>query len=118
VNSLARIVGGYIDTSGALHGFLLKKGVFTSIDPPGATGAEATGINILGHIVGGWTDDPECSHCFTHAFLLTPRGFKELAFPTALETVANGINAAGQIVGSYFGEDETFHGFLRDPSDD
>ncbi len=109
------IVGGYQDTSGVFHGFLLKKGVFTSIDPPGAAGARAFGINILGHIVGGWTDDPECPDCFVKAFLLTPRGFETLEFPDALETVANGINTRGQIVGEYFGEDEVYHGFQRDP---
>jgi hypothetical protein len=69
---------------------------------------------VAPEIVGGWTDDPGCSECFTKAFLLTPRGFESLEFPGALETVADGINAAGEIVGEYFGEDEVFHGFLRD----
>ena len=88
INALERIVGGYFDASGVSHGFLLRKGVFTSIDPPGATGARALSINIFGRIVGGWTDDPECSDCFTKAFLLTPRGFESLEFPGALEIVA------------------------------
>ena len=83
-----RIVGGYGDTSGGVHGFLLKKGAFSSIDFPGAVGTRAFGINTRGHIVGGWSGDPECGDCFVNAFLLTPRGFTNLAFPNALETVA------------------------------
>jgi hypothetical protein len=71
------------------------------------------GINVLGHIVGGWTDDPECPNCFTKAFLLTPDGFENLEFPDAYETLAHGINTTGQIVGDYFGQDEIFHGFVR-----
>ena len=102
------------NANGAQHGFLLGKGVFTSFDFPGAAGTRAQGINILGHIVGGWSDDPECPGCFAHAFLLTPHGFKNLEVPGALETVAYGINDLGQIVGSYFGEDEVLHGYVRD----
>src|SRR6185295_11167834 len=118
INNLKRIVGSYVDTSGVSHGFLLKKGVFTSIDPRGAAGARAAGINIFGHIVGLWTDDPSCSDCFTKAFLRTPRGLEELKFPGALETVAYGINAVGQIVGGYLGKDDVFHGYLRDRKDE
>jgi uncharacterized membrane protein len=118
IDNLERIVGGYVDTSEVFHGFLLNNGVFTSVDPPGATGARALGINILGRIVGGWSEDPDCPDCFTRAFLLTPRGFADLEVPGAFETVANGINAVGQIVGTYLGEDENVHGFLRDPEND
>ena len=115
INDRTWIVGGYLDTHDVPHGFLLKKGTFSSIDFPGAEGTRAFGINARGHIVGGWSPDPGCPECFVNAFLLTPRGFINLAFPNALETVAWGINAKGQIVGHIFGEDEAFHGFLRDP---
>ena len=110
---LGRIVGGYFDTSEVPHGFLLRNGAFTSIDVPGAVGTRAFGINLVGQIVGGWTDDPDCPDCFVKGFLLTHRGFETLEVPDALETVAWGINTLGQIVGDYFGEDEVFHGFLR-----
>ena len=114
------IVGGYY-LDGKPHGFLLKKGVFTSIDAPGAEGTRAFGINLRGHIVGGWTDDPECSDCFTQAFLLTPHGFEFLEFidadgTVAAETVARGINVKGQIVGHiYDAEADVFRGFLFEP---
>ena len=96
INALKQIVGGYFDTSGVPHGYLLKKGSLHVDRSSGRRRHRAFGINILGQIVGGWTDDPECPDCFTKAFLLTHRGFENLEFPGALETVANGINAAGR----------------------
>jgi uncharacterized membrane protein len=111
INVRTQIVGGY----DRVHGFILKNGVFASIDRPGAAGTRAHGISVLGHIVGEWSGDPECGDCFTNAFLLTAQGFRDLEFPTALETVAFGINARGQIVGRYFGQDEAMHGYVLDP---
>jgi hypothetical protein len=34
INPQGDIVGAYVDSSGRLHGFLLSKGRFTTIDPP------------------------------------------------------------------------------------
>lgn len=115
INVLGRIVGGFIDADGIPHGYYLKNGIFTTIDPPDALGTRAFGVNVLGHIVGGWTDDPDCPECFANAFLFNSREYKVLKFPGAHETVAHGINTVGQIVGTYFGKDEKFHGFVRDP---
>ena len=36
INPRGDIVGAYVDSSGRLHGFLLSKARFTTIDPPGA----------------------------------------------------------------------------------
>ena len=118
INNLKRIVGSYADASGVTHGFLFKNAVFTSIDVRGATSTRAAGINIFGHIVGLWADDPACIDCFTKAFLLTPRGLEKFRFPGALETTAYGINAQGQIVGQYSGKDGVSHGFLRHRKDE
>lgn len=120
-SKILTIVGGYF-IDGVPHGFHLRKGVFTPIDAPGAAGTRAFGINLRGHIVGGWTDDAGCPDCFTQAFLLTRLGFEFLEFTdvagtVAAETVAFGVNVKGQIVGHYFDEeDETFHGFLFEPA--
>ncbi len=46
------IVGAYVDSSGRLHGFLLSKGEFTTIDPPGANLTVALHINPEGTITG------------------------------------------------------------------
>ena len=51
-----------------VHGFLLSVGVYTSIDPPGAMGSLALGINDGGDIVGTYRDT---SGQF-HGYLRTP----------------------------------------------
>ncbi len=45
INPEGQIVGGYLDTSGTGHGFLLSHGSFTTIDFPGSIYTEANGIN-------------------------------------------------------------------------
>ena len=52
INTRGEIVGYYFDTAGAVHGFLLSKGVLTAIDFPGATDTFAFKINSPGQIVG------------------------------------------------------------------
>ena len=62
INSQRDIVGGYCDTApctGAsrdAHGFLLSRGLLTTIDFPGAILTEAFGINERGDIVGVFED--------------------------------------------------------------
>ena len=76
LNNKADIASGYcnsssncgLDSFGALHGFLLNNGSFTSLDVPGAAGTVAFGINDHGQIVGGYTD----ASLQIHGFLRTP----------------------------------------------
>jgi uncharacterized membrane protein len=122
IDVLGRISGAYLDVDGIPHGFYLKNGDFATIHPPGAVGAGGTGVtktgaNIQGHIVGAWTDNPDCPDCLgDKAFLFNNRKYINLRFPGAIETSANGINAAGQIVGQYKGADEKTHGYVRMPA--
>jgi probable HAF family extracellular repeat protein len=62
INAAGDIVGRYEDTHGVQHGFLLRNGLFTSIDSPGPN-TYAWGINSRGEIVG-WTF-PDFSGPFT-----------------------------------------------------
>ena len=75
LNNNGDIASGYcnsskcgLDTIGALHGFLLSGGAFTSLDAPGAASTVAFGINDQGAIVGGYID----SNFRVHGFLRTP----------------------------------------------
>ena len=52
LNDQEDIVGGYIDSSNAGHGFLYQGGVFSSIDVPGALDTSAYGVNNSLEIVG------------------------------------------------------------------
>jgi uncharacterized membrane protein len=59
-------VGEYRDAAG-IHGFLLDKGSYTTLDVPGAIWTGASGINDSGQIVGSYEDAGG-----THGFLATP----------------------------------------------
>src|ERR1700746_1392402 len=49
-------IGSYTDTLGVNHRFTLKKGVFTSFDPPGSTLTTPNWISPQGVIVGQYID--------------------------------------------------------------
>ncbi|HEY9230493.1 MAG TPA: hypothetical protein VIS78_00035, partial [Blastocatellia bacterium] len=54
INAAGDIVGRYEDAQGTQHGFLLRNGVFTTIDALPGQNTYAWGINSRGEIVG-WT---------------------------------------------------------------
>ena len=54
--SATGLVVGWHRNSAGIHGFLLRGGVFTSIDVPGATSTLAFGVDAPGRIVGYFTD--------------------------------------------------------------
>jgi hypothetical protein len=56
----------YTDSGGNLHGFLLSKGKFATIDVPAAfgIGTVAFGINPQGDIVGSYSDGSGNVHGF------------------------------------------------------
>ena len=98
------------------HGFLLDKGVFTTIDHPDAVAETgASSINKRGQIVGGYID----AEGTTHGFLLDDGVFTPIDHPDAASgpgagTAVRDINKRGQIVGFYVDAEGTLHGFLRD----
>ncbi|HKS25799.1 MAG TPA: hypothetical protein VJZ76_23615 [Thermoanaerobaculia bacterium] len=110
------IVGEYADSNKVAHGFLFRRGRFSSFDAPGAThaaGSETLGaaINSFGDIVGsvqasGYHD--------TKGYLLKDGQFTIIAPPDAggsFGTIASGINDRGDIAGSYSDRGTDFHGF-------
>lgn len=65
INKAGRVVGGFLDDTGAEHGFLRRKdGSFVTIDLPGAFASEPHGINNAGKIVGIYTDPDGNAHGF------------------------------------------------------
>ena len=111
INARGDIVGRYDDVNGVVHGFLLRKGVFTSIDVPGASFTSARAINARGDIAGRMKD----ADSVDHAFLLHDGQFTQIDFPGADATVGRGINNAGDITGNYSTFDRGERGFiLRD----
>jgi uncharacterized membrane protein len=92
INNAGQIVGCYATCS---RGFLLEGSTFTSIDVPGATVTQVSGVNDVGQIVGVYYDGS------LHGFLYDGTSFETIDVPGAFLTAVTGINNAGQIVGRY-----------------
>lgn len=113
INSEGDIVGGYKDSEGKHHGFLLRGGTFSSFDFPGAAATDARGINPSGDIVGSYTNAPGGAPNI-HGYLLRNGEFAEVQFPGHLGTIAQRISPEGTIVGCLHDTDtmRTMHGFV------
>ncbi len=99
INNNGLVAGGYIDSSGIQHGFVLKGKKLTSFDAPDSVGVTtAEGINDAGQVAGLDTDSSGNRHAFLYDF---STGTFTTVDPgngsTAQE--AWGINNAGLIVG-------------------
>ena len=82
---------------------------FTTIDFPGATYTQASGINPKGEIVGFYADTGGT----LHGFLLSKGGFTSIDFPGAINTLNFWNTPGGAMVGLYDSADGKSHGFLR-----
>lgn len=101
VNSSQQVVGAYRDASNVWHGFLYKKGKFTSLDPAGSTLTFVWGINNAGEAVGSFQDAATPSN---HGFLYSPPSFLTLNAPSVSSTgftAAFGINSLGDVAGLF-----------------
>jgi uncharacterized membrane protein len=123
INDLGDVVGKFNDgTSGSgagarEHGFVRdRRGRFTRIDVPGATGSATTRINDRRQIVGVYSttngrvgDDDRA-----RSFLLERGRYAWIDKPGAMKTQAFGLNNLGTVVGEYSDSAGHFHGFRWD----
>jgi len=122
INSKGDISGGFVDSAGQQHGFLLSAGVFTKIDYPGAEYTDARGLNSRGEIVGAYRMPGEPS-LNRHGYLRTRHGeFVAADFPGYINTIPQRITSRGLILGCGHDTDTmgTMHGAAinrRDPSE-
>jgi uncharacterized membrane protein len=115
INNHGEIVGTYLSAlvNTEIHGFILRNGVFRTINFPGAKlGTDAFGVNNHGWIVGDYfVNDLNGGH----GYVAVNGEFRPLNFPDASETAALGINDSGEIVGDYINPGGDQHGFrLKD----
>ena len=54
INDRGDVTGQWADANGFFHGFLLRDGVLTILDVPGATDTFALGVNDSGLVAGYW----------------------------------------------------------------
>jgi hypothetical protein len=87
-------IGSYT-TGGVTHGFVLKKGVFTSFDPPGSTFTVPNWISPQGVIVGQFFDSSGVSH----GFVLAGGNYTTVDFPGAPGTGLTSLNPSAQMSG-------------------
>ena len=103
-------LSGYQSVTTGLHGFLLDKGTFETVDVPGAYFTNPWGINSAGQIVGLYNDGT-----FGHGFLLDKGTFTTIDVPGARYTQLLGISPHGQIFGDYIDSSSVNnHGFVLD----
>jgi hypothetical protein len=121
LNNAGEFVGGYIDASYALHGFLrARDGAITTIDIPDAgTGAgqgTSTGfINREGVIVGNYIDASNVSHGFLRARdgAITTFDAPGVGTGPTQGTYPQVINPAGVSDGAFFDASTVSHGYVR-----
>jgi uncharacterized membrane protein len=101
-------LGGNPDGHGTLHGYLLRRGRFTTIDPPGSGLTSARVIDDAGRIVGFYVGGEDGG---VHGFLRDRRGYRDLDAPDADVTVAMGISVT-RIVGGTVDANGISHGFV------
>jgi len=105
------IVGNYLASDGVhdsvQHAFILNRGTFSTITPPGATYTSGRGVNSHGVVAGFFENN---TGRFS-GFLYDKGVFTTLEFPGASSTFIWGINNAGQLIGTYSISGQS-HGFL------
>jgi len=114
INDRGDIVGQFIGDDGFFHGFLLSKGVLTTLDFPDATQTLAFGINESGTVVGAWDLlDADGNLLAEHGFTWKNGAFTEVNFPGSVDSAVLGINARGDLVGDWdAGLGSQTHGFV------
>ncbi len=120
INDLGESSGFYCsdaacDTSATFHSFVLSRsGVFTSFDPPGATGSETSTVSLVGVVVGNYDTAPEPT-CTTQClgYLLSHGNYTTLSYPGSPFTFAGGGNIWNTVVGIYVDAAGNGHGFIE-----
>src|SRR4051812_29523975 len=81
---------------------------YLTIDFPGATSTDASGINASGVVVGTYTDAGNA----IHGFSLEGGTFTTIDYPGATTTSAISINSRGDVSGYFLDVANQYHGFL------
>ena len=64
INNSGDIVGLYLGMDFTLHGFVLSKAGYATVDVPGSSGTQINSINAQGEIAGVYQDADGNSHGF------------------------------------------------------
>jgi probable HAF family extracellular repeat protein len=111
INDKGDVVGAFIDTAGAEHGFLMQGKKFTEIDAPSPdTTSVAWDINNKGQITVYAYNSADS----LVGFVLTGKKFTSIADPNEGTdgTVVHALDNTGDVDGTYYDSSGDVHGFL------
>jgi len=108
VNDSGAIVGYYVGSDNAVHGFLLKGKKYTTLDVPGATASYATGINKSGDITFFWSD----SSGHVESSVYNGKTYTTIDVPGAADSYALDLDAAGDVTYEWLDSSGVIHGAL------
>lgn len=124
INPGGDVVGMYSDHSNVVHGFVLRRGIFTTVDYPGSAYTELRGITPGGDLVGnyampgenpGFKLSPGGAPINIHGFVLKRDGtLIRLAYPGHPNMITSRIASDGSVLGCFHDHDFGFwmRGFL------
>ena len=103
-NSTHEIAGDYDDKDGVTHGFVLSKGVFTTVDFPGAAFTQINGINAPGRFAGTYSNTPLAPDGTlenARGFFSSKGDFVTIHPLQSSRTQVGFVNAQGEVVGTF-----------------
>jgi len=109
-NDQGWIVGGYQDSSGVSHGFLLQGKKYTTLDVPNATASFAYGINNKGNITLTWVDSSGAYEGAVYNY--SAKTYTTINVPGANGSEASFINNESDITFWWIDSNGTVHGAL------
>ena len=114
-NSPNAIAGEYDDAGGITHGFILRRGVFTTFNASAPSDVVSStiinGINAPGQLAGTYTGSSRL-HAFFCGQGACGQSVTTLDPPNSIRSQGGFLNAQGQVVGTYRTPDNHRHGFL------
>ncbi len=114
INNSGAIDGFYTNANGVQLGFLLNGGKLTSLQAPGFSATQLTGISNSGLLVGTGIASGGATDGIVYDSLT--RSWSSYSDPLGIgATVFNGVNDKGQIVGFYTNAAGTVNGLLATP---
>ena len=112
INNSDEIAGFFTDSSGVIHGFIDNGGMFSTVDPLGATETQLLGLNDKG-IADGFAVIGGVQHGILFDSLTDT--FTILDPPGSTSTTLNGLNDAGDVVGFFVDATGNTDGTLGTP---
>jgi uncharacterized membrane protein len=107
INVHATIVGFFVPgIGGRAQGFMVRNGVFTAINFPGAEATEITKINNEGEMVGLYAING-----IVHGFSLDKGRFTTIDVPNTTDTMILGLNNRDQIIATAIEQNHFDQGF-------